>query len=407
MIEQLFARLEELYPNLIEFRRDLHMYPELSFKEEETPFKIANYLKNLGLEVRTGVGGRGVIATLQGGKPGKTIAFRADFDALPIQDEKEVDYKSRISGVMHACGHDIHTAALLGVAKVLNEVKEHLEGTVVFIHQFAEEVIPGGAKPMIEDGCLNGVDVIFGAHVASHLPYGTIGVNEGFLMAAGDRFEIEIYGVGGHGATPELTVDPLVVGSQLVLALQQIVSRRVDPLKPAVVTVGSFNSGDAYNVIPNTAKIKGTVRTFDEDVRDLIEKSIGQLAKSTCEGAGAQAKYSYERGYPAVWNHPNETKFVEEIAKKQVGAQNVIKISPQMGMEDFAYYLQKVPGTFFWVGGRNSDINAEYPHHHPKFDVDERSMLNIGKMFISIFLCNNKMISKQSGLLTELTKGGI
>lgn len=407
MIEQLFARLEELYPNLIEFRRDLHMYPELSFKEEETPFKIANYLKNLGLEVRTGVGGRGVIATLQGGKPGKTIAFRADFDALPIQDEKEVDYKSRISGVMHACGHDIHTAALLGVAKVLNEVKEHLEGTVVFIHQFAEEVIPGGAKPMIEDGCLNGVDVIFGAHVASHLPYGTIGVNEGFLMAAGDRFEIEIYGVGGHGATPELTVDPLVVGSQLVLALQQIVSRRVDPLKPAVVTVGSFNSGDAYNVIPNTAKIKGTVRTFDEDVRDLIEKSIGQLAKSTCEGAGAQAKYSYERGYPAVWNHPNETKFVEEIAKKQVGAQNVIKISPQMGMEDFAYYLQKVPGTFFWVGGRNSDINAEYPHHHPKFDVDERSMLNIGKMFISIFLCNNKMISKQSGLLMELTKGGI
>ncbi|MBI0579463.1 amidohydrolase [Neobacillus cucumis] len=407
MIEQLFARLEELYPNLIEFRRDLHMYPELSFKEEETPFKIANYLKNLGLEVRTGVGGRGVIATLQGGKPGKTIAFRADFDALPIQDEKEVDYKSRISGVMHACGHDIHTAALLGVAKVLNEVKEHLEGTVVFIHQFAEEVIPGGAKPMIEDGCLNGVDVIFGAHVASHLPYGTIGVNEGFLMAAGDRFEIEIYGVGGHGATPELTVDPLVVGSQLVLALQQIVSRRVDPLKPAVVTVGSFNSGDAYNVIPNTAKIKGTVRTFDEDVRDLIEKSIGQLAKSTCEGAGAQAKYSYERGYPAVWNHPNETKFVEEIAKKQVGAQNVIKISPQMGMEDFAYYLQKVPGTFFWVGGRNSDINAEYPHHHPKFDVDERSMLNIGKMFISIFLCNNKMISKQSGLHTELTKGGI
>ncbi|MED3563926.1 M20 family metallopeptidase [Bacillus xiapuensis] len=407
MIEQLFARLEELYPDLIEFRRDLHMYPELSFKEEETPFNISDYLKNLGLDVRTGVGGRGVVATLRGGKTGQTVAFRADFDALPIQDEKEVEYKSRIPGVMHACGHDIHTAALLGVAKVLSEVKEHLEGNVVFIHQFAEEVIPGGAKPMIEDGCLNGVDVIFGAHVASHLPYGTIGVNEGYLMAAGDRFEIDIYGVGGHGATPELTVDPLVIGSQLVLALQQIVSRRVDPLKPAVITVGSFNSGDAYNVIPNTAKIKGTVRTFNEDVRDLIEKSIGQLAKSTCEGAGATAKYSYERGYPAVWNHPPETQFVENLAKKQVGDENVIKISPQMGMEDFAYYLQKVPGTFFWVGGRNSDINAEYPHHHPKFDVDERSMLNIGKMFISIFLNNNKMISKQSGLLTELTKGGI
>lgn len=386
MIENLYNRLEELYPELVEFRRDLHMYPELSFQEEDTPRKVADFLTNLGLEVKTGVGERGVVATLRGGKMGKTVAFRADFDALPIQDEKEVDYKSRIPGVMHACGHDIHTAALLGVAKVLSEVKDKLEGNVVFIHQFAEEVIPGGAKSMIQDGCLDGVDTIYGAHVASHLPYGTIGMKEGHLMAAGDRFEIDILGVGGHGATPELTVDSLIVGSQLVLNLQQIVSRRVDPLKPAVVTVGSFNSGDAYNVIANKATIRGTVRTFDEDVRDLIEESIGQIAKSTCEGAGATENYLYERGYPAVWNHPNETKRVEELAKILIGEENVQKVTAHMGMEDFSYYLQKVPGTFFWVGGRNDDLKAVYPHHHPKFNVDERSMLIIGKMFIAAFL---------------------
>ncbi|MCU6599397.1 amidohydrolase [Peribacillus frigoritolerans] len=393
MIENLLNRFQDLYPALVEIRRDLHMYPELSFQEEDTPKKIADFLTNLGLEVKTGVGGRGVLGKLKGGKPGKTVAFRADFDALPIQDEKEVAYKSRVPGVMHACGHDIHTAALLGVAKVLSEVKDKLEGEVVFIHQFAEEVIPGGAKPMIENGCLNGVDSIYGAHVASHLPFGTIGVNEGYLMASGDRFEIDILGVGGHGATPELTVDPLLVGSQLVMNLQQIVSRRVDPLKPAVVTVGSFNSGDAYNIIPNTAKIKGTVRTFDEDVRDLIEKSIGQIAKSTCEGAGATVKYSYERGYPAVWNHPNETRKVEELAKLLIGEEHVKKMKPHMGMEDFAYYLQRVPGTFFWVGGKNPDKNAIYPHHHPKFDVDEQSMLIIGKMFISIFLAKTTTIN--------------
>ena len=386
MIENLFQKLEELYPKLVEFRRDLHMYPELSFHENETPKKIAEFLMTLGIDVKTGVGGRGVVGTLKGGKPGKTVAFRADFDALPIQDQKHVDYRSRIPGVMHACGHDIHTAALLGVAKVLSEVKDELEGNVVFIHQFAEEVIPGGAKPMIEDGCLQGVDVIYGAHVASHLPLGTVGVNEGYLMAAGDRFEIDIIGKGGHGATPELTIDAVIVGSQLTLNLQQIVSRRVDPFKPAVLTVGSLNSGDAYNVIANTAKIRGTVRTFDEDVQDLIEKEIQQITKSTCEGAGATGVCTYEKGYPAVWNHPKETKRVEVSAKKIVGEENVTKEVLQMGMEDFAYYLKEVPGSFFWVGGRNPDIEAIYPHHHPKFDVDERSMLLIGKLFISMFL---------------------
>lgn len=386
MVQQLFKRLEELFPTLVEFRRDMHMYPELSFHEEQTPKKIASFLSELGLEVRTGVGGRGVVALLKGGKPGKTVGLRADFDALPIQDEKEVPYKSKVPGVMHACGHDIHTAALLGVAKVLSEVKEELEGNVVFIHQFAEELAPGGAKPMIEDGCLDGVDVIYGAHVWSSYPLGTVGLNEGFTMAASDSFEIEIFGQGGHGATPHLTVDSLVVASQLVLNLQQIVSRRVDPLKPAVVTVGSFHSGEAFNVIPNTAKLKGTVRTFDEDIRDQIEEAIGQITKSTCDSSGARANYTYGRGYPALCNHPEETNRVEALAQEIIGKENVNRMEPIMGGEDFAYYLQKIPGTFFFVGGGNPEIKATYPHHHPMFNVDERSMLITGQVFISSVL---------------------
>lgn len=386
MLKNLFSRLQEVYPELVKFRRDLHMYPELSFHEVNTPKKIADVLTNLGLEVRTEVGGRGVVGILRGGKPGKTVALRADFDALPISDEKDVEYKSRISGVMHACGHDVHTAALIGVSKVLSEVKDELEGNVVFIHQFAEEVIPGGAKPMIEDGCLDGVDVIYGAHVSSILPIGMVAVGEGYIMAAGDTFEIEIYGKGGHGAAPHLTVDPIVVGSQLVLNLQQIVSRRVDPSKTVVVSVGSFQSGQASNVIPDTAKITGTVRTFEESVQDLIEKAIGQIATSTCEAAGATVKFKYERGYPTLWNHPDETIKADKLAKNLLGEEKVIQIPlyTLTGMEDFAFYLQKVPGTFFYVGGANPAMNAIYPHHHPKFDVDEESILYIGKMFIAL-----------------------
>jgi amidohydrolase len=386
MFKKLVNRLEEIYPDLVEFRRDLHMYPELSFHEENTPKKIADYLRSLGLEVRTEVGGRGVVGLLRGGKPGKTVALRADFDALPIQDEKDVSYKSKIPGVMHACGHDIHTTSLLAVAKVLSEVKEELEGNIVFIHQFAEELAPGGAKPMIEDGCLDGVDVIYGAHVWSTEPFGTVCLNEGYTMAAADSFQIEILGKGGHGATPHLTVDSLIVGSQLAINLQQIVSRKVDPLKSAVVTVGSFHSGNAFNVIPNTALLTGTVRTFDADVRELIEAEIGRIAKSTCETFGASVKYTYSQGYPSLWNHPEETKRVERLAQEVFGEENVNRMTPIMGGEDFAYYLEKVPGTFFFVGGGNPEVGATYPHHHPMFDVDERSMIVTGKVFISAVL---------------------
>ncbi|MEK4027804.1 M20 family metallopeptidase [Pseudobacillus sp. FSL P4-0506] len=386
MIGQLSAKLDEIYPEMVTFRRDLHMYPEISFQEEMTPKKISDYLKGLGLEVRTEVGGRGVVGLLRGGKPGKTVALRADFDALPIQDEKEVEYKSRIPGAMHACGHDLHTAALLGVAKVLSEVKEEISGTIVFIHQFAEELTPGGAKPMIEDGCLDGVDVIYGAHVMSDVPVGQVGVCEGYASTAADEFEIIVQGKGGHGSQPHLTVDPLVTACQLVLNLQQIISRRVDPLKSAVLTVGAINCGSAPNIIPDAATIKGTVRTFDEETRTLIEETIGQVARSTCDGTGADCEYTYYRDAPSMWNDPAETSRVEEMAALLFGEEKVEKISPMMGSEDFAYYQKEVPGTYFFTGGENPEINATFPHHHPKFDVDERAMLMIGKVFIAAAL---------------------
>ncbi|MBU8906322.1 amidohydrolase [Desertibacillus haloalkaliphilus] len=383
MVEHLLSKFKELYPELVDIRRDLHMYPEVGFKEENTPKKIAEYLRNIGIEVQTGVGGNGVVGRIRGGKPGKVVALRADFDALPIQDEKEVEYRSKVPGVMHACGHDVHTAVLLGVAKVLYEAREELEGDVVLIHQFAEEVIPGGAKQMIEAGCLDDVDVIYGAHVMSHEPFGKVGISEGYMMAAGDTFEIEIFGKGGHGGLPHTTVDPLLTGCQLVTNLQQIVSRRIDPNQPAVVSVCSFNSGEASNVISDSAKITGTVRTFDEDVRDYIEDTIGTLVKTTCEGVGATSSYTYQRGYPSLKNDTQETQRIERLAKNIVDEDQVAHISPMTGMEDFAYYLKEVPGTFVFVGGGNPEMNAVYPHHHPKFDVDERAMITIGQLFIS------------------------
>lgn len=392
-MKKVFSRLEAIYPELIELRRDFHMYPELSHQEVETPKKIAAYLSDLGLEVRTEVGGRGVVGYLKGGKPGRTIALRADFDALPIHDEKDVAYRSRVDGVMHACGHDIHTAALLGVAKVLSEIREEVPGTIVFLHQFAEETTPGGAEFMIQDGCLEGVDVIYGAHVDSQQSLGTVYVTEGYISAAQDDFYIEIYGKGGHGASPHETVDPLVTGSQLVLNLQQIISRKVHPLKSATISVGSFTSGSTTNIIPDTASLKGTVRTYDNEVRELIQEWMTKVTKSTCEATGATYELNYINDCPAIYNEPQETKLVERVATKVWGEENIIKGDPMMGSEDFAYYTEVVSGVYFMVGGKNPELATAYPHHHPMFNVDERSMLDIAKLFIGMIF-SEKILSE-------------
>lgn len=386
MREKLFIQLEALFDRLVCIRRDFHMYPELSFHEVETPKKIATFLRECGLEVEENVGGRGVIAEIKGKNPGKTIAFRADFDALPIQDEKELPYSSRVPGIMHACGHDIHTTSLLGVASVLSQKKEYISGNIRFIFQFAEEQPPGGAKFMIEDGCLKGVDMIYGAHVASILPTGMIGVASGPVNASADNFEIEIIGQGGHGAFPHSSIDPIVLGASLVMQLQQIVSRQIDPLQSAVLTIGTFHSGTTNNVIPEKAIITGTVRTLDENTRGFIEQRIEQITNSIVGGVGATAKIKYDKGYPVLNNTIEETTIVENTAKEVFGHSHVLNIPPLMGGEDFAQYLQHVPGCFFYVGGGFSESEKNYPHHHPKFDVDERSMIHIGKMFLSLVL---------------------
>ncbi|OLO39156.1 peptidase M20 [Alkalihalophilus pseudofirmus] len=386
MLNKIFARLEAIYPEMVEIRRDLHMHPELSFQEVRTPTFIAEYLRNLGLEVRTGVGERGVVGKLVGGKPGKTVAIRADFDALPIEEQTDAPYKSKVPGVMHACGHDAHTAIALGMAKALSEIKEEIEGNVVFIHQHAEEMEPGGAIGMIEDGCLEGVDAIFAPHMENYIPVGKLAYRSGYILAASDRFEIEVIGEGGHGAFPHDTKDAVLMGSQLVCNLQQIVSRRTDPLKPAVLSIGSIHSGEASNVIADRATIKGTVRVFDEDVRDRIEQMIEDITASTCQAVGGSYNYVYKRGYPATWNHPEETNLLLEAAQKVVSKEDLIEIPPNMGGEDFSYFLQKVPGSYVFIGSANEEIGAIYPYHHPKFDIDESSLLIAAKVLTSTAL---------------------
>ncbi|MFY3793014.1 M20 family metallopeptidase [Ureibacillus sp. MALMAid1270] len=378
-MEHLLTGLDKEFEEMVSIRRYLHANPELSFQEVHTPAYIANYHRELGLEVREGVGGRGVVATLRGGKPGKTVALRADFDALAIQELNDIPYKSKVDGVMHACGHDGHTATLLVLAKVLNSIKEEIAGDIVFIHQFAEELAPGGAKPMIEDGCLDGVDVIFGTHLWAPTPLGEIWVRKGPIMAAADRFEITIHGMGGHGAEPHHSVDAILIASQFVTQLQSIVSRRVNPLKSAVVSVGHFEASNPFNVIAGEVKLAGTVRTFEEDIRTLIENEIELLLKSVCDGAHATYEYKFTRGYPPVVNHSEETEFLASIASQIHEVQDVIECDPFMIGEDFAYYLEKVPGTFFITGAKDPSWETAYPHHHARFNFDERAMLTAAK----------------------------
>jgi amidohydrolase len=376
--DQLFRKIENLYHEMVDIRRFMHQHPELSFQEVNTAKYIQSFYEKLGVEVRGNVGGNGVVAKIHGSKPGKTVALRADFDALPIQDEKDVPYKSLVPGVMHACGHDGHTATLLVLAKVLYEARENLHGTYVMIHQHAEEYAPGGAISMIEDGCLEGVDAIFGTHLWASEPTGTIQYRIGPIMAAADRFEVAIQGKGGHGAQPHKTKDAIVAGAQLVTNLQQIVSRRVNPVDSAVVTVGSFVAENAFNVIADKAKLIGTVRTFNETTRDFIASEIEKVVNGTCLATDCSYEYLYEKGYPAVVNHAAETEFLIDCASKVPEVKKIEESEPQMGGEDFAYYLQHVKGTFFFTGAQ-PEISGSYPHHHPKFDFNEKAMVIAAK----------------------------
>lgn len=383
-------RLDEHYEEMVEIRRHLHMNPELSFQEEETAAFIASYYDTLQIPTRTKVGGHGVLAFIEGASPGPTIALRADFDALPIHDEKDVPYKSTKPGVMHACGHDGHTATLLVLAKILHTHRDQLKGKIVLIHQHAEEYAPGGAKPMIEDGCLDGVDVIFGTHLWSSEPCGTILYKSGNFMAAADRFSIQVQGKGGHGAQPHLTKDAVLIGSQIVANLQQVVARKVNPVDSAVVSVGGFVAENAFNVIADSAVLTGTARSFEESARHIIEREIEQVVKGVCQMHDASYTYEYVRGYPAVKNHPKPTEYIADVAEKTEGVTEVKEAETQMGGEDFAYYLQHVPGTFFYTGAMPENSQDVYPHHHPKFDINEKAMPVAAKVLANAVLSYNE-----------------
>ena len=377
--EQLREVIDEILPGVVADRRDFHEHPELAHQEVRTAGVVADRLRAIGLDdIRTGIASTGVTGLIRGtaGPGGKTVLLRADMDALPIHELNEVEYRSRTDGVMHACGHDAHTAMLLAVTRLLMERRGEFAGTVKVLFQPAEEVPPGGAKPMIEAGVLEEphVDAAFGLHIAQGDPVGTLSVRPGPAMAAADRFRIVVHGKGGHGAHPHDTIDPVLVGAQIVTALQSLVAREIDPIESGVVTVAAFLAGEAFNVIPETAELRGTVRTFTPANRDLLQERVGALVTGIAAAMRAEATVEYARGYPATVNDPELTELVRRACEATVGPDKVLTGAPMMGAEDFSYFLEAVPGSFFFVGSKNPERGLVWGHHHPRFDLDEAAM---------------------------------
>ncbi|WP_199617797.1 amidohydrolase [Paenibacillus alkalitolerans] len=364
--------LRETMEQVVAWRRHLHRNPELSYSERETSAFVAKHLREWGWNVRTGVGGHGIVADLAGSAPGRTVALRADIDALPIQDEKNTEYASQVPGVMHACGHDGHTAALMGVAKLLAETKDRLQGNVRLLFQPAEEVPPGGAVAMIRDGALDGVDVIYGIHLWTPFPAGTVYTLSGPMMAAADEFTAHIKGKGGHGGLPHQSVDSVAIASHFVLNVQSIVSRNVDPTQPSVISIGSIHGGTTFNVIAGECKLQGTVRTFNNELREYAKRRVEEVLDYTCRMFGATYELEYLLGYPPVVNHDAETKLVLRKAAELFGTDRTGTSSLIMAAEDFSYYLERVPGCFVFVGAGSETANV--PHHHPLFDIDESAL---------------------------------
>jgi amidohydrolase len=365
--------VREVHPRVVERRRDFHRHPELAYDEVRTSGAVRQWCEALGLDLRVGVGKTGVIATLKGAKPGRTVALRADMDALPIQEANACDYASTRPGVMHACGHDAHTAMLLGVASVLGAMRERIAGEVRFLFQPAEEG-QGGAVPLIEAGALDGVDVVLGQHMAPEHATGSIALAYGPAMAAADFFTLKIVGKGGHGAYPHLALDPVPIAAQVVLALQTIVSRTVDPLAAAVLSIGTIRGGFRDNVVAPEVELSGTVRTFDPALRHAMRDRVERVARGVTEAHGARYELDYTLQYPPLINHDPPTRLVERVGRELLGERGVKVTAPSMGGEDFAYYLEKVPGCFYWLGCRAPGRAEPANLHSPTFDVDEGAL---------------------------------
>ncbi|MGB9811329.1 MAG: M20 family metallopeptidase [Dictyoglomus turgidum] len=382
--------IQKIMPEVINIRRDIHMYPELGFQEFRTSQLIASYLENLELEVRKNIAQTGVLGILRGKEEGKTILLRADIDALPLEELNDVPYKSKNKGIMHACGHDGHIAILLGTAKILAKYKDQIKGIVKFAFQPAEELPPGGAEPMIKEGILENpyVDKVYALHLANHLKVGKIAVRKGFFCAQADAFTIKVKGRGGHGSTPDKCIDPIIISTHIVQALQEIPSREIDPHTPFVLSICKIQSGNTFNVIPEDAEIEGTVRTFDKNLAETISKRIETISKNIAEAFRGRAEIEYQFGYPPGKNDEKEAEFVKKIAEEVVGKENVIEDKPSMGGEDFSYFLEERPGAMFWLGSGNEERGLNHPHHSPYFDFDESAMAIGIEMFVRIVLEN-------------------
>src|SRR5947209_13481942 len=377
--DHLKSDIDELVPDLVALRRDLHGHPELAFEEVRTSAIVAQRLRALGLEVRTGVAKTGVVGLLRGeaSKPGaQTIAIRADMDALPIHELNEIDYSSTIDGKMHACGHDGHTSIALAVADILSKRRAELPGNVKFIFQPAEEAI-GGAGPMVKEGAMEGIDGVIGLHLISDYPVGRVGVRAGPVFASADRFILTIRGKGGHAAIrPEMSVDPIVISAYIITALQTLISRETSPFSPAVITIGVVKAGTAFNIIPETAELQGTMRAYSKEHREKLIRRISEIASGVASAMGATCAIKVFDGCPPCTNDAAMTEVVRKAAVESVGGDKVDNGEEIMntGSDDMAYFLNAVPGCYFIVGARNEAKGAKYPHHHPRFNVDEEAM---------------------------------
>ena len=373
-MNEISNRVRDLTPRLVALRRDLHQHPEIAFEEVRTSAIVADRLRELGLEPRTGLGTTGVVAVWDSGRPGPTVLARADMDALPVPEEKSVEYRSTVEGKMHACGHDGHTAVLLSVAEVVTGMADQLSGRVVFVFQPAEEIVRG-ASAMLADGALDGIDVdhVIGLHLSSEHEVGTVALRAGPSMAATDSFRMVVRGHGGHAAYPHQNVDPVLASAHLVLALQSLVSRETDPIDNSVISLTSVHGGTAYNIIPEEVELKGTLRTFNADTRRRLTQRIREVASGVSTTLRCTVDIEWFEGTPAVVNDEAETDLVARVAGTAQGVSEVKRSAQAMGGDDMALWLQQAKGAYFYVGARGGDETA-YPHHHPRFDIDERSL---------------------------------
>ena len=387
LLDELTKKIDTKKTRMIDIRRYLHENPELSFEEEKTANYIRDFYKDVAVDsVETDVGGgHGVVVTIKGSHPGQTIALRADFDALPIEEETGLPYASKNKGVMHACGHDGHTAYMMILAESLAELKSQLKGTIKIIHQPAEEVPPGGALGIIKAGVLDDIDAIFGIHMMSPMETGTVYYRSGNTQTGRSYFKLKVQGKGGHGSSPHMANDAIVAASAFVMNCQTVVSRRIDPFDTAVVTIGSFDGKGTFNIIKDSVVLEGDVRSMSDEAREMVESQIRQMAEGLATTYGVSIELEYANDYPVLYNDPAITDRVQAALEgaRIPEIKAVVETAPQPPSEDFAYYLKEKPGCFFYVGARPAE-GPWYPHHHPKFDINEDSLIISAKAMAAV-----------------------